>query len=427
LKISRNTVRKYLAMSAEEIAAYQAEQRRTRRLDVHRTYIVHLLETDPRLSAVKVLRKLREAHGDLAVSARSARRDIRELKETVTLKQERDDEPVLDRVPGVPCQVDGGELRGMMIAGVETTVDFMVFVLVDSRLMFVAASPRPIDTSELIRMHDAAFRDVGGRPQEGVDDQTRLVVIDEPFRELTLNARFARDAATAGFAIRACRGDDPESKGKVEAGVKSVKHNGLDGEAFAHWEELIAHLQPWLEETANARVQATTGEVPRARDERAEQPHLHPDFTPPGLEELTGEGPLTRQVDKTGLLSWKANQSSVPLADQRGQVGVTETDEPLVIHDLASGTVIARHALATGKGAIVKNTHHDRDPATAIADLEAIIAERLGGALGARLCALLKATAPKIDKDQLQGVQRLLTHRRRSTWRWLSTSARNPR
>ena len=48
LKISRNTVRKYLAMSAEEIAAYQAEQRRTRRLDVHRTYIVHLLETYPR-------------------------------------------------------------------------------------------------------------------------------------------------------------------------------------------------------------------------------------------------------------------------------------------------------------------------------------------------------------------------------------------
>ena len=409
LKISRNTVRKYLAMSAEEIAAYQAQQRRTRRLDVHRAYIVHLLETDPRLSAVKVLRKLREAHGDLAVSARSARRYIRELKDTVTRKQERDDEPVLDMVPGVQCQVDGGELRGVMIAGVETTVYFTVFVLAYSRLMSVAASPRPIDTAELIRMHDAAFRDFGGRPQECVYDQTRLVVMDEQFRELTLNARFARYAATAGFAIRVCRGDDPESKGKVEAGVKYVKHNGLDGEAFATWGELIAHLQQWLEETANARVHATTGEVPRARDERAEQSHLHAYFTPPGLAELTGEVPLTRQVDKTGLLSWKANQYSVPLAYQRGQVGVTETDEQLVIHDLASGAVIARHALAAGKGAIVKNTHHDRDPATAIADLEAAIAERLGVALGARLCARLKASAPKIDKDQLHGVQRLLS------------------
>lgn len=219
LKISRNTVRKYLAMSAEEIAAYQAQQRRTRRLDVHRAYIVHLLETDPRLSAVKVLRKLREAHGDLAVSARSARRYIRELKDTVTRKQERDDEPVLDMVPGVQCQVDGGELRGVMIAGVETTVYFTVFVLAYSRLMSVAASPRPIDTAELIRMHDAAFRDFGGRPQECVYDQTRLVVMDEQFRELTLNARFARYAATAGFAIRApAAGMTPRARGRSRPG-----------------------------------------------------------------------------------------------------------------------------------------------------------------------------------------------------------------
>ena len=69
----------------------RGDRRRTRgssgarkRLDAHRAYIVHLLETYPRLSAVKVLRKLHEAHGDLAVSARSARRYIRELKETVT-------------------------------------------------------------------------------------------------------------------------------------------------------------------------------------------------------------------------------------------------------------------------------------------------------------------------------------------------------
>ncbi len=96
-------------------------------------------------------------------------------------------------------------------------------------------------------------------------------MIDEEFRELTLNERFARYAATAGFAIRACGGYDPESKGKVEAGVKYVKKNGLYGEAFADWGDLIAYLEQWLEETANARVHATTGEVPRARYEREEQ------------------------------------------------------------------------------------------------------------------------------------------------------------
>ena len=70
--ISRNTVRKYLAMSAAGIAAYQGQRKRPKRLDGYRDYIVHLLATYPRLTAVKVLRKLHESHGDLRVSAGSA-------------------------------------------------------------------------------------------------------------------------------------------------------------------------------------------------------------------------------------------------------------------------------------------------------------------------------------------------------------------
>ena len=65
LGISHNTVRKYLALSAEAIAADQGQRARAKRLDAHRNYLVHLLATYPRLIAVKVLRKLQEAHGDL--------------------------------------------------------------------------------------------------------------------------------------------------------------------------------------------------------------------------------------------------------------------------------------------------------------------------------------------------------------------------
>jgi transposase len=96
----------------------------------------------------------------------------------------------------------------------------VVFVLSYSRLMYVAARARPMDTAELIRLHEAAFRYFGGCPQECVYDQTRLVVLAETFRELSLNERFHRYATTVGFRIRAGEGYDPESKGKVEAGVK---------------------------------------------------------------------------------------------------------------------------------------------------------------------------------------------------------------
>ncbi len=352
LRLSRNTVRRYLRMDEEEIQAYQARKGRNKRLDAHRSYIIHLLETYPRLSAVKVLRKLKAAHGDLSVSDRTVRRYIRALKEEVTLKQQRYYEPVLDMVPGVQCQVDGGELRGVEIGGQETTVYFVVFVLSWSRLMHVAASRRPIDTESLIRMHDAAFRAFGGCPRECVYDQTRLVVLAEEFRELKLNPRFHQYATTAGFLVRACEGYDPESKGKVEAGVKYVKHNGLYGECFEDWAALESYLAEWLDTVANKRTHASTGQAPRERFDQGEREHLRPYLTPPGLLEPKLE---SRQADKTGLIAWKANKYSVPLAYQNNRVEVREqawqrpSDRPAPVGG-GQGTADQEHPSLPGSG-----------------------------------------------------------------------------
>lgn len=253
LRLSRNTVKKYLGLDEEAIQVQQSHRERPKSLDEHRDYIVHLLETFPRLNAVKILRKLKQRHPDLVVSGRSARRYISRLKERVTLKQTRHYEPVLDMVPGVQCQVDGGELRGVLVGGVETTVYFVVFVLAYSRLMYVGLSREPVDTEGFIQLHDGAFRYFGGRPEECVYDQAKLVVVEEAYRELTVNQRFHAYATAVGLRVHACEGYDPESKGKVEAGVKYVKNNALYGETFADWAALEQYLQQWLEETANAR------------------------------------------------------------------------------------------------------------------------------------------------------------------------------
>lgn len=89
LGLSRNTVKKYLEMGEEEIAKQQADRSRVKKLDEHRDYIVHLLEAFPGLSAVKVLRKLKEKHPALGVSDRSARRYISSLKDSHALKRKR--------------------------------------------------------------------------------------------------------------------------------------------------------------------------------------------------------------------------------------------------------------------------------------------------------------------------------------------------
>lgn len=407
LGIARNTVRKYLKLDESAISEAQEDPSRTKRLDEHRNFLIHQLKSYPQLSAVKLARRLRDKVGKLPASDRSLRRYVRTLKEQVASGQCRYYEPVVDAVPGIQCQVDPGELRGVLIAGVERTIYFVVFVLACSRLMYVGARLRPLDTDAFIQLHDEAFRYFGGVTEECVYDQTKMVVISEQYRELTLNQRFHQYATIAGYRIHACEGYDPESKGKVEAGVKYVKQDALYGEQFESETALHQHLQHWLETVANDRVHGTTGQQPRAHFECVERAQLRPYAAPAAILQSMPEQ-QTRRADKTGLISWQANKYSVPLAWQRAQVGVQEHDGTLHIHDLETGERIATHSLCLEKGRIIKNNHHYRDPAQRIAELEVAIIGQLPTGVGDTLCQLLKATSPRIYKDQLVGLRDLL-------------------
>lgn len=411
LGLSRNTVSKYLNQSEPSIAADLSDTDRTKKLDTYRDYIIQLLQTYPGLSAVKVMRKLQAKVETLSVSDRSARRYIQALKQEISFKQARYYEPVLDMVPGEQCQIDGGELRGVMIGGIETTVYLMVFVLSYSRLMHVSLSDKPINTERLIQQHDAAFRYFGGMPEECVYDQTKWVVISETFRELDLNQRFHQYATAAGFRIHACEGYDPESKGKVEAGVKYAKHNGLYGESFAQWSDLEHYFSDWLDNIANQRVHGSTGKKPRPYYEQSEQAHMLPYLTPSCVgTNPSHTGMTTRKADKTGLIAWQSNKYSVPMVYQNARVGVVSREGQLVISDLATGETIADPLICLEKGQVIKNTDHYRNKALRIESLEADIQNLLVHAESSQvLCQLLKTTSPKIYKDQLAGAKQVLT------------------
>lgn len=409
LEISRNTVRKYLSMNESEISERMENRERVKRLDEYREYIVHLLQSFPKLSAVKISRKLKDAYPDMAVSNRSVRRYVERLRETVNEARPRYYCPVKDLPPGLQLQVDGGELRGVSIGGVETTVYFVVFVLSCSRLIYVALSSRPVDTGCFIRMHDAAFRYFGGCPEECVYDQTKLVVLEEKYRELKLNPRFNEYATYAGFRIHACEGYDPESKGKVEAGVKYVKNNCLYGEMFADWTALETHVSNWLEEVANVRDHAVTKRQPREHFEVEERSKLRLYNTPRILsDEVTAGSMETRKADKTGLISWKANKYSVPHSWQCSTVGVQSDDQYIYVHDIETKEEIARHELCYDKGKLIRNTHHYRDMSVMIREHEGKIETLIGKDRAAALCELLKKSAPKYYKDQLTGAFKIL-------------------
>lgn len=407
LGISRNTVRKYLQMEETQISILQEDRSRHKRLDAHRDFLIHQLQHFPQLSAVKLARRLQQRVGELGVSSRSIRRYVQALKELVATGQARYYEPVLQLMPGIQCQVDPGELRGVLVGGQERTVYFVVFVLSCSRLMYVGLSFKPLNTTAFIQLHDEAFRYFGGVTEECVYDQTKLVVLSEQYRELTVNQRFHEFATMAGFRIHACEGYDPESKGKVEAGVKYVKQDCFYGEEFASEQALREHVQRWLDHVANARVHGTTGRVPREHFEDEERQHLRPYLSPASL--TTGAVSVqTRRADKTGLISWKSTKYSVPMAWQQSNVGVCEQDDGLRITDLATGETIAVHAVCSERGRIVKNSHHYRDHAQRISDLEQAIMSMMPTDTALALCAVLKRTSPRIYRDQLVAVRSLL-------------------
>ena len=306
---------------------------------------------------------------------------------------------------GKLCQVDGGELRNVLINGIATTVYFVVFVLSYSRLMYVAAQFKPVDTTDFIHMHDAALRSFGGAPAEMVYDQAKLVVLDEQYRELTLNRRFAEYASHAGFAIRACEGFDPESKGRVESGVKYVKGNALYGEVFASRDALLSYLADWLNNVANQRTHGTTGKVPQVIFEAEEHAQLKP-YTPPACVPAKHNW-VNRRVDKTWLISWQSNKYAVPMAWQRQAVLAKVEGTELVIAQVADKTEIARHTLHAGKQHTITNRHHYRDLTEQIDTLEAELQEQVKLPQLAELLALIKQTSPKIYKDQLRGLKQV--------------------
>ena len=403
LNISKNTVRKYLRMDEQAIQESLESPVRHKVLDRYRSFLLRLIENYPGLKTPKALRKLKAKVPEIDVSERTLRRYISRLKPLAAAAQQRYYEPVIDEVPGVQCQVDGGELRDVQIGGLSKTVYFLVFVLSYSRLMFVSYSLKPLDTDIFIQMHEEAFRYFDGIPEECVYDQTKLVVIKEMFREVTFNDRFYYYASQIGLDIRVCKGYDPESKGKVEAGVKYVKGDCLYGDCFTDFPGLQRHARSWLDEVANVRLHGTTEEVPRVVYDDREQDKMKPFIA----VDMPAEQ-ATRKADKTGLISFKANKYSVPMAYQRSTVLVAVKADQLLIFDALEHAEIGRHTIVLGTGHIIKNTDHYRDVSVRIADYEANINGLVGESAGRQLCQLIKQTSPNIYRDQLAGVLQII-------------------
>ena len=93
--------------------------------------------------------------------------------------------------------------------------------------------------------------------------------------EIRWNPAFLDFARYWGFTPRLCRPYRPQTKGKVEAGVKYLRRNFLCGREADSLEDLASQLRVWLSEIAKARTHGTTHRIV-SEAWQEEKAHLQP-------------------------------------------------------------------------------------------------------------------------------------------------------
>ena len=408
LGVSVNTVRKYDGMNLSESASYFETRQRSSQFDVARDFIIERLSQFPKISAVKLLRQVKEKHPEIQGKVRAFRYYLAPLRSAANPATVRHYAPVLDMVPGHQVQVDGGEFRVARPDDAGFKVYFIAFVCSYSRRLFVTFRQSPFDTTAFIRAHQEAFVYFGGVAKEYVYDQTKLVVINERYREVFLNERFHQFAVQHEFTVHVCEGYDPESKGKVERSIRYIKESFLYGDYFSDLADVQERARQWLDTVANVRIHGVTGQRPV---------DLFAEEAPLLSQRYTVVNQSHRHVDKTGLLSFEGNKYSAPFAYQRQDVAVERVDRELILRDIESGAELACHPIPDGRGQIIRNNNHYRDYKKSLAELTASAQKSLQAIPdGAQLIERLLEDNPRIGRDQLRGLITLSTRFEPAVW-----------
>lgn len=336
LGISRNTVRRYLR--APEVPRPKSRPKRGSKLDPYAEYIRQRLAEGVD-NCVVLLREIR---------AQGYTGGYTILKDFVRpLRRHRQPQQTMrfETQPGEQAQVDFGRCWYEAQDGTTKGVWVFVMVLSWSRALYVEYVPRA-DLPTFIRCHLNAFAYFGGLPQKCLYDNTKIVVVGrDEAGEPIWNPKFLDFALRLGFHPQLCPPYRAQTKGRVESGIKYVKHNFWPSARFVDLADLNRQAATWCETEANVRIHGTTHERPidRLREERA---YLRPLPEPGRLEPFLR---VERRVSRDGYVQWERGWYGLPWPWRPGQIVQVQPKGDVV--ELWSGDqLLAVHPRATWPG-----------------------------------------------------------------------------
>ena len=190
-----------------------------------------------------------------ANSYQSVQRFVRKLRGA----QAPEARAVIVTAPGQEAQVDYG--TGPMVRDPEThkyrRTRLFVMTLGCSRKAVRLLTFRS-STRIWAELHERAFRRLGGATRIVVLDNLREGVLVPDIYDPALNPLYRDVLAHYGAVAMPCRIQDPDRKGKVEAGVGHAQKTPLKGLRFESLEEAQAYLDRWEERWADTRIHGTT-------------------------------------------------------------------------------------------------------------------------------------------------------------------------
>jgi transposase len=278
--VSMRSVRRIAREDRVEHVDDNAERERRRvgrpsKAEPHRAFLLQLLENEPDLMSLEVLRRCRERGYEGGKTAMYSL--IAQIRPPSADFQMR-----FEGVPGEFSQHDFGQVDVRFIDGSHRRVRFFASRLKWSRWAQVSLVDNE-QAETLVRNLLDHFVAWGGVPLCCVFDRPKTVALSwkKDGTVTEWNPVFAYAAMEIGFTAEVCWPHSPRQKGTIESVVKWVKGSFFKQRRFLDLQDLQQQLTEWLEEVNGRRPSRATDIIPAARlgqeQERLRPPKVLPD------------------------------------------------------------------------------------------------------------------------------------------------------
>lgn len=405
LGLNPRTVAKYWDMSAEEFQiSREAAAMRAKKPDEYRSDMIEWLKQYPDMSAAQMFDWLEEKYGrEIRFKERTMRSYIYQLRlqeDIPKASRSRQYEAVDELPPGYQAQVDMGQIWLKDYIGKRVCLYCFAMVLAHSRYKFVYWQTVPFTTATFIEAHEKAFAFFGGRTQEIVYDQDKVLAVSENNGDIIYTAGFQNYLDIMKFRVFLCHGADPESKGQVESVVKYVKYNFADHRTFTDITDFNEKCLAWLERRGNGKEHETTKKIP-TEVFALEKEYLQP---VPVFKNIVSDDSVTYGVRKDNTVLYKSNRYRVPKGTYRPNLRVKLVIDgtSMVITDAATGEIYARHTISDDKGKIIPLNHSDRELNKKLVEVyDEVLRYFTGKEMAGEFLEGIRKDKPRYFKDQL--------------------------